>query len=90
MALVAAFTLAGCGSMMQQNRTVHYSSSLYSYLNTNDTAQANSPLPMPLKVGIAFVPANIPRPPSGRLAFRAKILRPTIWSCSAKSATSSK
>jgi rhombotail lipoprotein len=58
MLLAAALVLAGCGSMLEQNRTVHYSSSLYSYLNTNETRLANSPAPAagPLKIAIAFVP----------------------------------
>jgi rhombotail lipoprotein len=62
MLLAAAFVLAGCGSMLEQNRTVHYSSSLYSYLNTNETRLANSPAPVPaagpLKIAIAFVPSE--------------------------------
>jgi rhombotail lipoprotein len=58
--LAATFTLAGCGSMMQQNRSVHCAGSLYPYLNTNVETQAGSPqispTAGPLKVGVAFVP----------------------------------
>lgn len=60
--LAVAFTLAGCGSMMNQNRSVRYTGSLYSYLNTNVTALADSSaipqMSLPLKVGVAFVPAG--------------------------------
>ncbi len=60
--LAAVAVVAGCGSMWEQNRTVHYSSSMYSYLNTNETGLASSaavsPASVPLKVGIVFVPAQ--------------------------------
>lgn len=60
--LAAVGLVAGCGSMMQQNRTVHYSSSMYSYLNTNETGRvssvAASPATVPLRIGIAFVPSQ--------------------------------
>ena len=60
--LATTFMLAGCGSMLEQNRTVHYSSSLYSYLNTTGTGPTNSPAVPPangpFKIGIAFVPAQ--------------------------------
>jgi rhombotail lipoprotein len=60
--LAAAFAVAGCGSMMDQNRSARYTGSLYTYLNTNENAQAgaaiNPHLPVPFKVGVAFVPAE--------------------------------
>jgi rhombotail lipoprotein len=60
--LAAAAILAGCGSMMNQNRTVRFTGSLYSYLNTNTAVTVESPaapqMPLPLKVGVAFVPAE--------------------------------
>lgn len=64
----AVVIVAGCGSVMNQNRTMRYSGSLYSYLNTNVTGgvhpAAVSSVAGPFKVGIGFVPANYSPPPT--------------------------
>src|SRR5271157_6173841 len=60
--LAMVTTLACCGSMMEQNRSLRCSGSLYSYLNTNAEAQADCfavpKMSLPLKVGVAFVPCD--------------------------------
>ena len=76
--LSAVITLSGCGSMMDQNRSTRNSGSLYAYLNTNahvrtDTPASSSLLP-PLKVGVAFVPAEYSSSGNGKSSLPGEVL----------------
>lgn len=60
-AAAVAFLAAGCDTL-QPARTQHYASSLYAYLYSDQKSHVDTPtvpvLSLPLRVGVAFVPAD--------------------------------
>ena len=56
-----AFLIAGCATL-QPAKTQHYASSLYAYLYSEQKNHVDTPtvpvLSLPLRVGVAFVPAE--------------------------------